>query len=391
MLDPVVLLDGVRTPFGRFRGALSGYSTGQLNALLIQELVARHPDAAHCDGIILGQVIQGAQGQNPARLAAVAGGVDRSVPATTVNAVCPAGLVAVADAGRRIRLGEGSLYMVGGGDSMSRAPHAAVLRQGIRRAGDVALVDTTIRDGLWCGLGNEGMGELSERENRRLRIARGVQDEIALLSHTRAEGATQDGWLAGEILPIDRDDVQLERDEGIRSTSMDQLARLKPAFSDEGTITAGNASQMSDGASIGLLASEDRAHALGVPPMARILCWAHTAGPDNTLHLRPADAIGTVLEIANKRIADIDLFEINEAFAGVVAASCDKLGLPLDTVNVHGGAIAIGHPLGGTGFRLLLTLARSLERRSARYGIAALCGGGGQGFAVLIERPPTAV
>ncbi len=385
MREYPVLLDGLRTPFGRFQGALSGCSTRQLNAAVIRALLARQPALATCDGVLLGQVLQAAQGQNPARLAASEAGLPWTTPAATVNAVCPAGLVAVADACRRIHLREGSLYVVGGGDSMSRAPHAGVLRPGLRGAGDLALTDTLIRDGLWCGIGDEGMGPVSERANVELGISREVQDEIALRSHRLAGQATREGWLAGEILPLDTRDSLLSRDEGIRDTTPEKLAKLKPAFVNGGSITSGNASQMSDGAAIGVLASADRAEALGAQPLARVIAWAETAGPDNTLHLKPADAVQRVLERAGGRLADIDLFEINEAFAGVVEASRARLGIPLDIVNVHGGAIAIGHPLGGTGFRLLLTLARALERSGGRYGIAALCGGGGQGHAVLIE------
>ncbi len=386
-IDTPVLLDGLRTPFGRLRGTLSELSSRQLNAYVIRALIERQPELARCDGVLLGQVLQAAQGQNPARLAAADGGVEWTVPAITLNSVCLAGLASVADASRRILAGEGSLYLVGGGDSMSRAPHAAVVRPGAARPGDVQMIDTMVRDGLWCSLTDEGMGEVSEQANVKLGIGREIQDEIAYRSQHLAAEATEQGRLAAEIVPVELGKINLASDEGIRAdTTREKLAQLRPAFAEQGTITAGNASQMSDGATIGAVSSMATAERLGRRPLARILAWAEIAGPDNSLHLKPAQAIELALERAGLRIGDIDLFEINEAFAAVVAASCERLSVPLDLVNVNGGAIAIGHPLGGTGLRLLLTLAHELDRRGGRYGVASLCGGGGQGFAMVIER-----
>jgi acetyl-CoA C-acetyltransferase len=383
----VVILDGLRTPFGKLGGALAGLSGRQLNAMALKALLIRLPELQECDGVLLGQVLQAAQGQNPARLAATDAGVAPTVPASTMNSVCLAGLGTVADATRRILLGEGKAYLVGGGDSMSRAPHASLLRPGVPRPGSVELVDTLIRDGLWCSLTDEGMGDISERANRALGISRATQDDIALRSQILASQAASTGRLGEEITPVTIGNSTLQTDEGIRGdSSAERLAKLKPAFVTDGSITAGNSSQMSDGASVGAISSLAYAETLGREPLARIVAFAEVAGPDNSLHLKPAFAVEKALQRAGLKLSDIDLFEINEAFAAVVAASCSQLSIPIDVVNVNGGAIAIGHPLGGTGFRLLLTLAHELVRRQARYGVACMCGGGGQGFAVVIER-----
>ncbi|WP_417777968.1 acetyl-CoA C-acyltransferase [Stutzerimonas xanthomarina] len=385
-LSPV-LLDGIRTPFGRLGGSLAGLSGRQLNAHALKALLVRQPELVECDAVLLGQVLQAAQGQNPARLAAADAGVAPTVPAATMNSVCLAGLGTVADAARRIRLGEGRAYLVGGGDSMSRAPHAGLLRPGVARPGSMEMVDTLIRDGLWCSLTDEGMGDVSERANLALGIGRAIQDEIALRSQRLASRAAATGRLREEIIPVTVGNLTLEQDEGIRAdSSAERLAKLKPAFASDGSITAGNASQMSDGASVGAVTSLAYAEALGREPLARIVAFAEMAGPDNTLHLKPALAVEKALQRAGLSVGDIDLFEINEAFAAVVAASIARLSIPIDVVNVNGGAIAIGHPLGGTGFRLLLTLAHELVHQHARYGVACMCGGGGQGFAVIIER-----
>ncbi|ASK36296.1 acetyl-CoA C-acyltransferase [Alloalcanivorax mobilis] len=382
-----VLLDGIRTPFGRYLGGLASVPARTLIATAIAELIRRYPAFAQADGVLLGQVLQAGQGQNPARLAAADGGVDWRVPALTLNNVCLAGLASVADAARRIQLGEGSRYIVGGGDSMSRAPHARLMRQAERRPGELGFTDIMINDGLWCSLGNEGMGPLSERANRELNIARPEQDAYAAASHQRAAAAVKDGFFDGEIVPVAVPGGEVSGDEGIRAdTTVEKLAGLRAAFEEGGSITAGSSSQMTDGASAGLVCSQAEADALGVTPLGRIIGWAEVAGPDNTLHLKPANAIERAVARAGIGLNDVDVFEINEAFAAVVIATCRHLNLPAERVNVNGGAIALGHPLGGTGFRLLLTVARELKRRQGRYAVASLCGGGGQGYAVVIER-----
>ena len=382
----VVLLDGLRTPFGRFKGALSHLESRRLNATLIKALAQRIPQISHCDGVILGQVLQGGMGQNPARLAAAEAGLGLDVPALTLNNVCLAGMAAVADARRRILLGEGELYVVGGGDSMSRGRHAAVLRDGIKGVQAIPFIDTTLYDGLWCGIQDAGMGPISDELNEKLQISRDDQDAFALQSHQRAAAAQEAGFFEAEMW-LDDSVYELSRDEGVRAnSSLEALQKLKPAFTADGTLTAGNSSQMSDGASMGVVASAEYAQRHQYQPLAHVLTAAQTAGPDTSLHLRPADAISAVLKKSGLRIDDIDLFEINEAFASVVLASARKLSIPLDKINVNGGAIAISHPLGGSGFRLVLTLAHALKQQGKRYGIAAMCGGGGQGFAVLLER-----
>lgn len=382
-----VLLDGLRTPFGKYKGALSGYSARDLNAIVIKALLAKVPELMQSDGVLLGQVLQATQGQNPARLAASDAGLPLTIPAATFNSVCLAGLSTVADATRRIHLGEGRAYIVGGGDSMSRAPHAALMRTGIVRPGSLEMIDVMIRDGLWCSISNEGVGEISERANRELRVSREAQDEIAVRSHQLAAQAYQQGLFGTEVISVQLKNEAFSSDEGVRGeSSLDKVSKLLPAFNEFGTITAGNASQMSDGASIGAVTSLAFAKEIGRAPLAKIISFAEVAGPDTSLHLKPVYAIELALKKAGLKVSDIDLFEINEAFAAVVATTCTHLKVPLDITNVNGGAIAIGHPLGGTGFRLLLTLAKELQRRNARYGVASMCGGGGQGFAVIIER-----
>jgi acetyl-CoA C-acetyltransferase len=382
----IVLLEGVRTPFGKFKGKLSGLTAKQLGVVAVKELLQRVPEAKQADGVLLAQVIQAGEGQNPARKVAVDAGVDMSVPAITLNNVCLAGIASVTDAARRISLKEGELYIVGGYDSMSNAPHVANLRKNISMGKEV--FNDTLHDGLWCSLSNESMGVLTDNKNKKLEISRQEQDEYALLSQKRADKALKKGYFQTEIVPIETKTETIKEDEGIRpNSSKEALSKLKPVFLEDGTITAGNASQMSDGASVGIVASEVFAKKRGHTPLARLIGWSDVAGPDNSLHLKPADAIEKVLEKTGVLIEDIDLFEINEAFASVAIASCQKLNIPFEKVNVNGGAIAIGHPLGGTGFRLLLTLAHELKRRGGGKGIATLCGGGGQGTAVLIEVP----
>jgi acetyl-CoA C-acetyltransferase len=381
-----VILDGVRTPFGKWKGSLSPFNGTDLGTIALKELLSRIPEAKEADGVILAQVIQAGQGQNPARKVASNAGVSLSTPAITLNNVCLAGISTVIDAVRRIHFNEGELFITGGFDSMTNAPHLAPIRQELS-FGAVEFYDS-LNDGLRCSINEQSMGLLSDNKNTELGITREQQDEYAVLSQTRAEDARKKGRLQIEIVPVDTGKITLEEDEGIRpNSSVDKLAKLRPAFQIDGTLTAGNASQMSDGASLGIIASEEKAQELGKTPLARILGWSEIAGPDTSLHLKPAQAIKDVLAKNSLSIDDIDLFEINEAFASVVIASCNELDINFDKVNVNGGAIAIGHPLGGTGFRLILTLAHELKRRGGGKGIATLCGGGGQGTAILIEVP----
>jgi acetyl-CoA C-acetyltransferase len=380
-----VLAGGARTPVGRFRGALSDVPAVELGAHAVRAALDRCP-ALQPDYVAMGNVLQAANGQNPGRRAAILGGVARDVPGITLNDVCLASMSSVALAAGMVRAGEASCVLVGGFDSMTGAPHAVHVRNGAA-AGDRNMIDVMQHDGLWCGIAASGMGELSDRENERLGIDRASQDAFALASHQRAAAATENGRLAEEIAPMRAAGGELDRDEGIRAdTSAERLAALPPAFTEAGTITAGNASQLSDAAAAGLVAGLQTVREAGLEPLAEIVGRAVVAGPDSTLHLRPAEASDKLLAAQRLTAADIDLWEINEAFAGVALASIDALGIDPERVNVNGGAIAVGHPLAASGFRLVLTLAMELQRRGATHGIATLCGGGGQGEAVLLRR-----
>jgi acetyl-CoA C-acetyltransferase len=380
-----VLVGGARTPVGRFRGALSEVPAVELGAHAVRAALDRCP-GLEPDYVAMGNVLQAANGQNPSRRAAILGGVARDVPGITLNDVCLASMSSVAIAAGMIRAQEASCVLVGGFDSMTGAPHAVHMRNGAA-AGDRRLIDVMQHDGLWCGIAASGMGELSDQENERLGIDRAAQDAFALASHGRAAAATESGRLAEEIVPIQAAGAELGQDEGIRAdTSAERLAALPPAFTEGGTITAGNASQLSDAAAAGLVTGLQTARDAGFEPLAEIVGRAVVAGPDSTLHLRPAEAVEKLFAAQGLSAADIDLWEINEAFAGVALASIDALGIDAERVNVNGGAIAVGHPLAASGFRLVLTLAIELRRRGATYGIATLCGGGGQGEAVLLRR-----
>ncbi len=380
-----MLAGGARTPIGRFRGALSDVPAVELGAHAVRAALARCPGLSP-GYVAMGNVLQAANGQNPSRRAAVLGGAGREVPGITLNDVCLASMSSVALGAGMVRAGEAACVLVGGFDSMTGAPHAVHMRGG-EAAGDRSLIDVMQRDGLWCSIAASGMGELSDEENDRLGIDRARQDAFALESHHRAAVARDSGRLGEEIDPIGAGG-ELRHDEGIRAdTSGERLAALPPAFTPAGTITAGNASQLSDAAAAGVVASLQAAREAGVAPLAEIVGRAVVAGPDSTLHLRPAEAARKLLEAHQLSAADIDLWEINEAFAGVALASIDALGIDAGRVNVNGGAIAVGHPLAASGFRLLLTLAIELQHRGATHGVATMCGGGGQGEAILLRTP----
>jgi acetyl-CoA C-acetyltransferase len=374
-----VLVAGARTPIGRFRGALKGYSGVDLGAAAVEAALQRAP-GLEPDYVVLGNVLQAANGQNPGRRAALRGGVSRTTPGITVNDVCLASLSAVGLAASMLREGEATSVLVGGFDSMTGAPHAVHVRTA-GPLGNAPLIDVMVHDGLYCSIQDVGMGELSDGENARLEISRADQDEFAARSHARAAAARSQ--LAEEIAPVDG----LTEDEGVRpETTPERLASLPAAFTREGTITAGNASQLSDGAAAGILTTARRAQEAGHEPLAEVVGRAVVAGPDSSLHLRPAEAARKLLGREGLDAEDIDLWEINEAFAGVAVASIRDLGLDPDTVNTQGGAVALGHPLAASGFRLLLTLAHQMRRTDARLGVATMCGGGGQGEAVLLRR-----
>ncbi len=369
-----VLAGAARTPIGRFGGALAGVDAVDLGAHAVRAALERCP-GLEPDYIAVGNVLQAANGQNPGRRAALAGGVRRDVPGITLNDVCLASMSAVALGVAMLRAEEATTVLVGGFDSMTRAPHAVRMRPAAK-AGDQPLIDVMVHDGLYCSIADAGMGAMSDAENLRLGVSREAQDRFAAASHQRAAAA--EARLAEEIVPL----AGLEHDEGIRpQTTYEALAKLRPAFGRDGTITAGNASQVSDGAAAALITTEDRA----VDPLAEIVGRAVVAGPDSTLHLRPAEASHKLLERHGLKAADIALWEINEAFAGVTVAAAEALEIDLERVNVNGGAVALGHPLAGSGLRLILTLAYELRRRGGGLGIATLCGGGGQGEAVLLR------
>ena len=374
-----VLVAGARTPIGRFRGGLADRTGVELGAAAVRAALDRAP-GLEPDYVVLGNVLQAAGGQNPGRRAALAGGVARAVPGITVNDVCLASLSSVALAASMIREGEATCAVVGGFDSMTGAPHAVHVR-GAAAMGNQPMIDVMVHDGLYCSIQDAGMIELSDAENARLDISRADQDAFAAQSHARAAAATEAGRLAEEIAPVDG----LDRDEGIRPTTTPEgLGALRPAAG--GTITAGNASQLSDGGAAGVVTTAGRARAAGLEPLAEIVGRAVVAGPDSTLHLRPAEAAERLLARHGLSAADVDLWEVNEAFAGVALATIRALDVDPERVNADGGAVALGHPLAASGFRLLLTLTHQMRRTGATLGVATMCGGGGQGEALLVRR-----
>lgn len=375
-----VLVSTARTAVGKFNGSHRHVSALDLGASAVRGSL--EPLSGFIpDQVFLGNVVQAGNGQNPARSVAVRAGLPTTVPAITLNNVCLASMSSVSLASTLINAGQISSAVVGGFDSMSRALHGIQLRQAATY-GQGITVDLLETDGLWCSISNEGMGLISDEANIRLQISRKEQDALAYESHRRAAMAAESGRFKKEIF----NDLELVEDEGIRpSTSADRLAQLNPAFMSGGTITAGNASQMSDAGAAGVIMRHELAFSLDLQPLVEIVDSAIVAGPDLSLHLKPADAIFKLLAQNKLQVEDIGLWEINEAFAGVVLASTHALNLELDNVNVNGGAIALGHPLGASGFRLVQTLAIEMRERQVDYGIAALCGGGGQGQAILLR------
>lgn len=389
-----VMVSYARTPIGRLLGALAPLSGADLGAHAIRAAIHRAGiDSAQVDHVVMGQVLLAGQGQIPARYAASKAGVPLSVPALTVNKVCLSGLNALHLADQMIRLGEADVVVAGGMESMTCAPHLLPGARNGYRLGDGAAVDALIHDGLWCQFDGLHMGAATDHYERGAsrRISRQAQDEYAALSHHRAAMARTDGLLGDEIVPVEvgqpkGDPILAAVDEGIRpETTVDALARLRPAFSPDGTVTAGNASQISDGAAAVVLASPAKARELGLRPLAEVAGYGMVAGPDASLLNQPAAAIRRALHTAGRNLDEIALFEINEAFAVVVLSSIADLGIPLELVNVNGGAIALGHPIGMSGARLALTVVSELRRRGGGLGVAALCGGGGQGDAMLLD------
>jgi len=387
-----VIVAGARTPIGKFNGALGGFSAMDLGGVAIREALARAGlSGEQIQYVIMGHVLQAGQGQITARQAAVAGGVPMDIPCITINKVCLSGLNAIHLADALIRSGEVEIAIAGGMESMTQAPYAMPKARFGARMGNAELVDLMIHDGLWCAFDRVHMGDSSDRVNKKLGIGRVESDEWSARSHERAAEATKAGRLAEEIAAVEvpqrkGDPIRVEEDEGIRpGTTAQSLAGLKPAFVKDGTITAGNASQISDGATATIVMSKEKAAALGLEPLAEIVAHGQVAGPDASLHLQPANAISAAAAKAGVNVGDIDLFEINEAFAAVAIAATRDLGVSEGKVNVNGGAVALGHPIGMSGARLVLTAAYEMKRRGGGLAAAALCGGGGQGDALLIR------
>jgi acetyl-CoA C-acetyltransferase len=393
-MSDAVVVGGARTAIGRLLGSLSGFSAVELGSIAIKAALDRAGISGdQVDYVIMGQVLQAGAGQIPSRQAAVAAGIPMTVPSITINKVCLSGLDAIALAGQLIRAGEFEIVVAGGMESMTNAPHLLpAARKGIKY-GSAELVDSMALDGLTDAFDRVSMGESTERHNARLGITRAEQDEFSAMSHQRAALAIKNGLLAEEIVPVAvpqrrGEPLTFDTDEGVRGdTTVDALAKLRPSFAADGTITAGSASQISDGACAVVVMSADAAAASGAPVLAEIGAHGVVAGPDNSLQSQPSHAITHALTKAGLSVADLDLIEINEAFAAVAIQSMRDLGVGPDVVNVNGGAIALGHPIGMSGARLALHLIYELRRRGGGLGAAALCGGGGQGDALLLKVP----
>ncbi|SFT54614.1 acetyl-CoA C-acetyltransferase [Actinopolyspora lacussalsi subsp. righensis] len=393
-MESSVIVAGARTPMGRLLGSLKDFSGAQLGGIAIAEALRRSGVAPEqVEYTIMGQVLTAGAGQIPARQAAVAAGIGMDVPALTVNKVCLSGLDAIALADQQIRAGEFDVVVAGGQESMTRAPHLlGDSREGFKY-GDVRMLDHMAHDGLFCSFDQVAMGASTEKHNGRYGLTRARQDEFAARSHQRAAAAAERGVFAEEIAPVTvprrkGDPVIVDSDEGIRGdTTAEGLGKLRPAFDPDGTITAGTASQISDGAAAVVVMRKSKAEELGLDWLVEIGRHGVVSGPDASLHEQPSNAINRACHRAGVAPTDLDLVEINEAFAAVGIVSTEVLGIDEEKVNVNGGAIALGHPIGMSGARLALHLALELDRRGGGDGVAALCGGGGQGDALLLHAP----
>ena len=394
----MVIVSAVRTPTGKFLGGLKDLRAADLGALVVRESVARaRLPPEDVDECILGNVVSAGQGQHPARQAALAAGLPVEVPALNVNMVCGSGLRAVMLAAQGIGTGDRDIVVAGGMESMSQTPYLLPRAREGFRMGHAQVVDSMIQDGLWCAVDHWHMGMTGEAVARKYAVSREAQDAYAVRSHHKAAQAQRDGAFTAEILPVTSgpvrrsgraaDPILVDRDESVREdTSVEALARLSPAFDPAGTVTAGNAPGVNDGAAALVIAGGDVAQARGLTVRARIVAQATSGLEPQWVMMTPVPAIRTVLEKAGWTLDDVDLFEINEAFAVQAIAVTGELGIPESKVNVHGGAVALGHPIGASGARVLVTLLHALERYDLRRGVAALCLGGGNGVAVAIER-----
>ncbi|MBA2956578.1 acetyl-CoA C-acyltransferase [Nocardioides sp. MAH-18] len=395
MSGPSVIVAGARTPIGRLSGSLKDFSAAELGGVAIKGALEKAGVSGdQVDYVIMGQVILAGAGQNPARIAGVKGGIPMNVPSITINKVCLSGLNAIALADQLIRAGEVDIVVAGGMESMTNAPHfLPKSREGIK-FGDVKLVDSMAYDALFDQFTSQAMGLLTEECNAAAaNLTRDEQDEFAAQSHQKAAVAWKNGVFDDEVVPVEipqrkGDPIQFATDEGVRGdTTAESLGKLRPAFSKEGTITAGSSSQISDGAAAVVVMSKAKAEELGLEWLAEIGAHAQVAGPDSSLQLQPAAATAKACEKEGIAATDLDLVEFNEAFAAVGISSARELGLDNAKVNVNGGAIALGHPVGMSGTRVVLHLALELKRRGGGVGAAALCGGGGQGDALIVRVP----
>ncbi|SFR39582.1 acetyl-CoA C-acetyltransferase [Microbacterium azadirachtae] len=391
--DDIVIVAASRTPQGRLKGQLAPFTAPQLGALAIRGALDQSGvDAADVDAVIVGQVLAAGSGQNAARQAAIGAGIGWDVPAHSVNKVCLSGLTAVIDAARMIRTGDALTVVAAGMESMTRAPHLLMGSRDGWTYGSVEVLDHMAYDGLTDAYDAESMGASTERHNERFGMTRAAQDEVAARSHRRAAAAREAGVFDGEIVTVSVPQrkgpaLALTADEGVRpDTTVESLAGLRPAFAEGGSITAGNSSQISDGASAVIVTTRGNAESRGWPVFATVGASGQTAGPDNSLHEQPATAIRRALDKQGITVEDLDLVEINEAFGAVVARSVTELGLDPEIVNIHGGGIAIGHPIGASGNRLVVHMAHELVRRGSGTAVVALCGGGGQGEALILTR-----
>jgi acetyl-CoA C-acetyltransferase len=388
-----VIVSSARTPIGKLSGALAGFHAVDLGGIAIKAALERGGvDAEQVDYVVMGQVLQGGAGQITARQAAVKAGIPMTVPAITVNKVCLSGINSIYMADQMVQSGDAEIVVAGGMESMTNAPYLLPGARAGLRMGNAEVVDSLIHDGLWCAFDAVHMGSGTEQYCSAFgELTRDMQDDLAAKSHERAAAAQKEGRFADEITPVSipqrkGDPMVVDTDEGVRpGTTTESLGSLRPAFSKEGTITAGNASQISDGAAAVIVMSREKADELGVQPLAELVGFGMVAGPDPSLLTQPSRAIKRALDQADLGVSDIDLFELNEAFAAVGLASMRDLGIHDDVVNVNGGAIALGHPIGMSGARVVLTLVNELRRRGGGTGAAALCGGGGQGDAALVR------
>src|SRR6266446_10924744 len=392
-IKQAVIISAVRSPVGKFLGALKSFKATDLGAIVVREAVKRagvKPEDV--DEVIMGCVIQAGLGQNPARQAALHGGLPDKVSAVTVNKVCGSGLKAVMMAAQGVQLGDTEMVVAGGMESMSNAPYLLPKAREGYRLGHGEMLDSVIQDGLWCAFDDQHMGCTGELVSERFDVSRAEQDEYALNSHRKASVAIKSGRFRDEIVPVEIQQkkgapVIFDTDEPVREdTSLESLAKLKPAFKEGGTVTAGNSPGVNDGASAVVVTSADRAQALGIEPMARIVAQATSGVEPKLVMMAPVEAIQKLLKKTGWSAKDIDLIEINEAFAVQLVAIIRELDLDLEKVNVNGGAVALGHAIGQSGSRLLTTMLYELKRRDAHRGIAALCLGGGNAVAMAVER-----